>query len=107
MRTLIALAIGLMMLVSAAAATGTGNYVDVDIESELENNCIQGVTVAQVTMAETYLVGCDNDVYQEMDFSIEDNSLLGGVDAWRDSVTQVGAQIANATGSTTSDQVST
>jgi uncharacterized membrane protein len=60
MRTLIAIAIGLMMLVSAAAATGVGNDICVEIESSAEDNCIVGVDLAQVTCAESCVFGCDN-----------------------------------------------
>jgi hypothetical protein len=85
------------MLVSAAAATGEGHDIFVEINSEAIDNCIEGVDVVQAAIAESYVVGCDHDVLQTMDFSIDCNTFIG-TDANTDIVQQVGQQVANASG---------
>jgi hypothetical protein len=96
MKSILALALGLMLLVSASAATGTSNRICVEIDQESNGNCITGTDLCQATEALTFVYGCDNEVEQLMDFYANDNDLVGYGDAA--GLSQIGKMIGNASG---------
>jgi hypothetical protein len=96
MKSILALALGLMLLVSASAATGTSNRICVEIDQESNGNCITGLDLRQVTDASTFVYGCDNEVEQFMNFYANDNDLVGYGDAT--GLSQIGKMIGNASG---------
>lgn len=77
MRGLIIAALGLLMLVSAASATGTANSVISEVFQSSTGTCIVGANLAQATVLDANILGCDNDLEQFMDVEANDNSLLG------------------------------
>ncbi len=77
MRNLIAMVCGLLLLVSAAAATGSNNNVNAIATLDTTGTCIVGANVVQSTVLDSFLLGCDNDIDQNMFLSAEDNSLVG------------------------------
>ncbi len=77
MRSLIAIVCGLLLLVSAAAATGSNNNVIAIATEESTGTCIVGANLVQSTVLDANLLGCDNDINQNMFLVADDNSLIG------------------------------
>jgi hypothetical protein len=105
MRSLIAIALGLLILVSAAAATGNYNDVWVEVYSEAEDNCIVDATLAQVTDESAFVFGNYNYVAQDADLYANCNALTGF--GWNygfgepegPEISQIAIQVANTIGS--------
>ncbi len=77
MRGLILAALGLLLLVSAASATGSGNAVISEVTQSSTGTCIVGANLAQATVLDTNLLGCDNLVDQQMFVTADGNDLIG------------------------------
>lgn len=77
MRGLIIAALGLLLLVSGAVATGSGNFVQSEVFQDSSGTCIVGANLAQATVLDANMLGCDNSLQQFMSVTADDNSLLG------------------------------
>lgn len=80
MKRLVVMFCGLLLLISAAAATGNDNEVSAVATIETSGTCIVGADVVQSSTLNSALLGCDNDVYQDMALASYDNSLIGLAD---------------------------
>ncbi len=80
MRGLILAALGMLLLVAAASAQDEdefGNVIIATANQEAIGSCITGANMAQVTTLDANLLGCDNEVVQDMFVTANGNDLIG------------------------------
>jgi hypothetical protein len=102
MRSLITIALGLMLLVSAAAAQGNGNTGIVAINEETTGMQITGADVAQIANVDANLMGNDILANQIVGLRIEDGDLTGQSDGKTNAI-QTADLILNDTGNANVD----
>jgi len=98
MRSLMKIALGFMLLISAAAATGSNIDTSTSIYLEaIGNHITGGANLAQITNAQSYVEGCNNEVDQAMNFYADHNCLTNATS--QTDLIQCGEMMGNASGS--------